>query len=413
MEEFVRGGVGIDSRKAAPGQLFFALKGERVDGHDFLGEVAARGAAAAVVSEGYAGVDFGMKLIRVSDVLASLQWLAKEVLAQRGTRVVGVTGSVGKTTTKEFIATLLAGRYRVGKSPGNSNSQVGVPLSILNGSGEEEVLVLEMGMSGAGEIAKLVQIAPPEVALITKIGLAHSEFFPTGLEGIRAAKAEIFSHPHTRVGIVPKDSGIEGRKTFALGDISADYGLCGDRIFEEGKEVYGVHLPFMASHLRENFLGAAAVARNLGMSWEEIGEQTQLLKVYPMRFERKEKNGVVYINDAYNANPISMRAALMNLPKPVEGGRTIAVLGEMKELGPFSKPSHQEIGKLALQVVDQLICLGKECEPMVEMFQQAGRPVDHFLDIEALRSHLAAVIKEGDVVLLKGSNSNGLWRLLA
>lgn len=412
MDEFLKGGVGIDSRKAATGQLFFALKGEKVDGHDFLGEVAARGAAAAVVALDYAGSDFGMKLIRVDDVLASLQWLAKEVLAQRGTRVVGVTGSVGKTTTKEFIATLLAGRYRVGKSPGNSNSQVGVPLSILNSRGEEEVLVLEMGMSGAGEIAKLVQIAPPEVALITKIGLAHSEFFPTGIEGIKAAKAEIFSHPQTRIGIVPKESYSQGQKTFALGDVSADYGLCGDRIFEEGKEVYGVHLPFTASHLRENFLSAAAVARNLGMSWEEIGERTHLLKVFPMRFEKRERNGVVYINDAYNANPLSMRAALMNLPKPMEGGRTIAVLGEMKELGPFSKPSHQEIGKLALQVVDQLICLGKECEPMVELFQEAGRPVEHFLEIEALREHLAAVIREGDVVLLKGSNSNGLWRLL-
>ncbi len=413
MEGFLRGGVGIDSRKVAPGQLFFALKGERADAHDFLEEVASKGAAAAVVSEGYQGGDFGLKLLRVPDVLGSLQGLAKEVLAKRGTRVVGVTGSVGKTTTKEFIATILGGRYRVAKSPGNSNSQVGVPLSILNASGSEEILVLEMGMSGSGEIAKLVQIAPPEVALITKIGLAHSEFFPTGLEGIRNAKAEIFSNPLTRVGIAPKESGIVDKKSFALGDISADYSLCGDRIFEDGKEVYGVHLPFTASHLRENFLGAAAVARNMGMSWEEISERTQLLKVFPMRFERQERGGITYINDAYNANPLSMRAALMNLPKPREGGRTIAVLGEMKELGPFSKPSHQEIGKLALLVADHLVCLGKECEPMVELFQHAGKPVDHFLEIEELRNHLVTVIKEGDVVLLKGSNSNGLWRLLS
>jgi UDP-N-acetylmuramyl pentapeptide synthase len=191
-----------DSREVVPGDLFFALKGERVDGHAYLEEVAAKGAVGAIVDEEYKGKEFGLVLVRVKSVISSLHELAKAIQATRRARVIGVTGSVGKTTTKEFIATLLEAKYRVGKTPGNANSQVGVPLSILNSAGDEDVFVMEMGMSLPHEIEKLIDIAPPEVAIITKIALAHAAFFPDGLEGIAAAKMEILSHPSTRLGIL-------------------------------------------------------------------------------------------------------------------------------------------------------------------------------------------------------------------
>lgn len=184
-----------DSRDVQPGELFFAMKGEKVDGHEYLEQIASQGAIGAFVSKEYRGPNYGLQLVAVDNVLDSLQSLAKIVHAQRSARVVGVTGSVGKTTTKEFIATLLEGKFRVGKTPGNANSQVSVPLSILNATGDEEVFVVEMGMSNPREIHRLVSIAPPEVAIITKIALAHAVFFTDGLEGIAAAKAEILSIP--------------------------------------------------------------------------------------------------------------------------------------------------------------------------------------------------------------------------
>jgi UDP-N-acetylmuramoyl-tripeptide--D-alanyl-D-alanine ligase len=195
-------GVEVDSRKVEAGQLFFALKGKKVDGHDHIAEAAAKGASAAIVSQEYRGESFGLSLIAVPDVLLTLQNLAKEAFLEKKWRVVAVTGSVGKTTTKEFLATLLEAKFRVIKTPGSANSQIGLPMSILNMEKEGELFVMEAGMSAPKELEKLVQIAPPEIALITRIGLAHAAYFVDGLEGIARAKAEIFSHPDTKVGFV-------------------------------------------------------------------------------------------------------------------------------------------------------------------------------------------------------------------
>ncbi|HEX4840153.1 MAG TPA: Mur ligase family protein, partial [Rhabdochlamydiaceae bacterium] len=190
-------GFCFDSREVKKGDLFFALKGAHFDAHGFLKEVASRGAVAAVVDASYLGENFGLPLLKVQDVVEALHQLAKTVQALRHQRIVAVTGSVGKTTTKEFIATLLSQKYTVFKTPGNNNSQVAFPTAILNADGKEEFFVAEMAMSAAGQIRKLVDIAPPEVAVVTKIGHTHIEFFADGFEGIAAAKAEILSHPKT------------------------------------------------------------------------------------------------------------------------------------------------------------------------------------------------------------------------
>ncbi len=415
-----------NSREVLPGDLFFALKGEKVDAHDYLKEVAAQGAIGAVVSKDYQGERFGLKLIPVENANRSLQKLAKTVHAGRSVRVVGVTGSVGKTTTKEFIAMILEGKFRVGKTPGNANSQVGVPLSILNSEGNEEIFVVEMGMSLPHEIEKLIDIAPPEVCIITKIALAHAAFFPDGLEGIAAAKAEILSHPSTRLGILnhqvaqfPAAQNIPCLKmTYGL-DTEAnhsDFVLCreGQNFYAKEKDgrTSAFSLPFTASHLCENFIGAASVARAMGMQWSEIIPQAQKLTVYMRRFEKVERDGITFINDSYNANLTSMKAALSNLPAPRVGKKRIAVLGAMKELGAYTEQSHYEVAEIALSHIDYLLCLGEECVTMVNLFEKEGRPVEHFLEFDSIKKRIFELAEEGDVVLLKGSNSKKLWQIL-
>lgn len=416
-----------DSRQVRHGDLFFAISGEKVDGHHFLEEVSQSGAVAAVISKGYSGPRFGLFCFEVDDVIKAMQCLAQSVHAKRSTRVIGVTGSVGKTTTKEFLATLLQADFRVAKTPGNANSQVGVPLSILNADGTDEFFVMEMGMSQPREIERLVAIAPPEISMITKIALSHAEFFPDGLEGIAAAKAEIMGNPKTGLAIVnrqvlqfdaPARVHVPKKWVYSLDEEGVDVDFVlkreGDLFYvkEAGEESPRFALPFTATHLCENFLGAVAVARSVGMQWPAIIAQAQKLKVFQKRFETVEKDGITFINDSYNANPTSMRAALMNMPRPGSEGKSIAVLGAMKELGVFAMQSHLEVGQLALNRVDYLICLGEECLPMVDLFRSEGRPVDFYLEISDVKQRLAQLAKQGDVVLLKGSNSKQLWRVL-
>lgn len=409
-----------DNREIASGNLFFALKGEKVDGHAFLEDVYARGGRSAIVSKEYAGEHFGLALIKVDNVLSALHDLARYVHASRSTRVIAVTGSVGKTTTKEFIATLLEGQFKVAKTPGNANSQVGVPLSILNARGDEELFVIEMGMSQKGEIEKLISIAPPEISVVTNISYAHVVFFPEGIEGIARAKAEIFSSSQTRLGIASAQA--------AQFDSVLQTGSCpkiiygpGDYVLQRGEEVRVIQrhkaspplqLPFEASHLCENFLAAAAVAREMGMSWEGIASQTPKLSTLSKRFEKIVRQGITFINDSYNANVTSMRAALNNLPAPEVEKKRIAVLGAMKELGNYSEQFHREVAECALAVVDQLLCMGEECQVMVDLFAEHHKPAELHANIDSLQRRLFELAESGDVVLLKGSRSNQLWKVL-
>ncbi|MBI2743682.1 MAG: UDP-N-acetylmuramoyl-tripeptide--D-alanyl-D-alanine ligase [Chlamydiales bacterium] len=420
--------VQTDSRKIQPGTLFFALKGARVDGHAFLKEVAEKGAVGAVVSIDYRGESHGLELLMVDDVIEALQTLARKEIEDRGVRVVAVTGSVGKTTTKEFLSTLLSAKYRVAKTPGNANSQVGIPLSILNSDGDEELFVMEMGMTDAHQIEKLVQIAPPYLSLITRIGLAHVGSFSDGIEGVARAKSEIFSHPKTRFGLYNADSGnfraLEetGRcekRSFGYQKICparADYLLKNEGdlfvIEEEGRAVCKFSLPFEATHLCEDFIASASAANLLGVDWSIIAKIAPTLTVYESRFEKIERAGVTFINDAYNANPTSMLAAFANLPVRKEGGRRIGVLGPMADLGALSEHYHREIGLEALSHFDHLLCIGSECLPIQEIFSKNGRAAEHFDEISALGARMMSLAKENDLVLIKGRNSANLWKLL-
>jgi UDP-N-acetylmuramoyl-tripeptide--D-alanyl-D-alanine ligase len=416
-------GFAIDSRQVQKGGVFFALQGNKFDGHDFLKEVASKGAVAAVVEAPFQGETGGLILLRVESVPKALQHLAQIIQAKRMQRVVAVTGSLGKTTTKEFIATLLKQKYSVAKTPGNSNSQVGLPLAILNGSGEEEVFVAEMGMWKGEEIRRLTEIAPPQVAVITKIGFAHVEAFPDGLEGVAGAKAEIFSHPATELGVVGvkaleyaaiRDTGHFPKKSFAVGPAFANFVLEEGRLVQDRDEMSPPFmLPFSESHFCENFVGAAAVARLMGLSWQEIILGAKELKSAPLRYEKIDRCGISFINDCYNATPEAMEAALLNLPRPSFGGKTIAVFGEMTcGLGSYSEGAHIKVAEQALEKVDHLLCYGKGCLPMMKIFSDKGRPAEFFCDLKKLKTVLMEIAKPGDVVLIKGSNSNQMWQIL-
>lgn len=417
-------GFAVDSRKVVSGSVFFALKGEKVDGHEFLEEVRDKGAICAVVDKGYKGKIEGLDLVFVDDVLGSLQRLAKHKMLEQKTRCIGITGSVGKTTTKEFLATLLEGSFRVGKTPGNENSQVGVPLSILHTEDEPELFIAEMGMSQKGEIASLVSIIPPEIAIVTQVALAHALYFPLGVEQVAEAKAEILSHPLTKKVFIHAQA--SPFKAFHKKQIPSMifYGKekesdawitptdLGYRVHTEEGESEEFTLPFTAKHLVDNFLGAALVARELGVSWKDIFLRAKNLKTYRMRFERVERDGIIYINDSYNASPASMKAALENMPKPELGGRVIAALGHMGELGNFSMQAHKEVGEIASLHADLLFCVGEDTTYMAESFARSGKEALQFSCFQEFKDALKKQICQKDVVLIKASNSLKLWRVL-
>lgn len=406
----------FDSRKVEKGGLFFALKGETVDGHDFLEEVAHKGALAAVVSQSYTGPDFGLILLPAHDVRFALQKLARDIHRENPCYVLAVTGTVGKTTTKEFIADLLSERYRVAKPVGSANSQVSLPLMVLNQKEEVDMLILEMGMSFPGEIRRLVNIAPPDFGVLTKISLVHSENFED-LEGIARAKMELFESEKTKMGLFnletmehPPVREVSLRKTFySTTTPYADYFLKP----VQGGVIIGdspvLDVPFQATHLLENYLCAVAVARMHDLSWEEIQRGTKKLKPYLHRFQIFDREGIQFVDDSYNASAVSVKAALDNLPS---GKKTIALLGSMRELGKYCASSHEEVGRYALPVLDHLLCIGKETEPMVKVFQEAGKPVEIVDTLAEAKKRLAEIASEGDVVLVKGSNSLKLWNVL-
>ena len=334
--------------------------------------------------------------------------MAREWVEHCGVQVVAVTGSVGKTTTKEFISTLLRQKYRVAASVGNSNSQVGLPLSILNNLQEsDEILVQEMGMTEVGQLTRLVSIAPPDVAVLTHVALVHACNFPS-LREIAMAKAEIFTHERTKLGVCLRD--IEHF------DEVSRIGQCKKvafslNILDEEMKTLLDKLPVPGEHNRQNLLAAITVARYFGLNWEEITAGIGQLKLPERRLQFMEKKGIQFVNDSYNANVLSMKASFKSLPKP-EKGKRLAVLGEMLELGKFSAGCHQEVGEASLESVDSVICYGKECAPIVACWERENRPVRWTCDWNELMGHVRELAQPGDVVLLKGSRGKELWKVV-
>lgn len=444
----------IDSRQTIPGSLFVAIPGEKADGHDFIGEAFKRGASFALIqrdvgadaslrtldlravssTDSFLTFDFSVPFcLRVENTVAALQQIARFWRRQLDLRVIGITGSVGKSTTKEMIAEVLSTRYRTLKSPGNLNNEIGLPLTVLRLSSGHQRAVMEMGFYVPGEIAFLSDIALPQVGVLTNIGTVHAERAGSQ-EAIARGKSELvqalppapegaailnFDDPWIR-----KMEEKTKARVFFYG-LSPEAHLWADQVVGLGLdgirfrmhyqgETLHVKIPLIGRHSVHTALRAAAVGLVEGMNWQEILEGLSQghnqLRLAAVRSE----NGALLLDDTYNASPESMLAAL-NLLDEIDG-RKVAVLGDMLELGPYERGGHEMVGLRAGQVAQVLVTLGERAHIIAEAARRAGMKktsILEFDEITPLMDWLKTNLTKDDVVLIKGSHGLRMDRITA
>jgi UDP-N-acetylmuramoyl-tripeptide--D-alanyl-D-alanine ligase len=424
-----RGGPGravIDSRDIGEGDLFVGLPGERFDGGEFGVEALRRGAWGILVSTQW-GRELAMQrdvgategggwVLGAADPLASLQSLARAWREELGSPVVGITGSTGKTSVKDICRAILPGEVHA--SPENYNTEIGMPLAMLGAPDGTDVLVLEMGMRGPGQIAELCAIAEPDVAVITNVGPVHVELLGS-IEAIAATKAEIIDGLRSGgTAVVPADPGAlephleraERLLRFGSGgDVEAVEVAVGpgetDALVRTPEGEQRFRFPFSEAHNLDNALAAIAAGVSLGFQLEQLAGLAPRIVFSRLRGELVElPEDAILINDSYNANPVSMRAALDHLASLEAGGRRVAVLGEMRELGPDAATYHREVGEYARERgVELIIGVGEQA--------LAYEPDERVADAEAAADALAEALRPGDAVLVKGSRAVGLERV--
>jgi UDP-N-acetylmuramoyl-tripeptide--D-alanyl-D-alanine ligase len=403
----------IDSRDAGPGDLFVGLPGATHDGGRFAAQALAAGAWGVLVTpEHAAAADSPGALLAAADPLAALQRLATVWRGALHCPLIAITGSTGKTSTKDILAALLSPQRATFVSRGNFNTEIGLPLELLAAPPGTEALVLEMGMRGAGQIAELTRIAQPDVGVIVNVGPAHLELLGS-LEAIAAAKAELIADlrpgatavipagerlldPHRRADLKTVTFGPGGDVTLA--------GQQGERVgIDAGGERIELQLDFQQAHLRGNLLAAVAAARAIGVT----PRGRVAVAFSGRRGERlRLRGGVTVIDDCYNANPMSMRAALDDLAATAGDGRRVAVLGDMLELGPRERAYHAEIGAHAADVgLDLLVAVGPRSAAMEAAF---GGETHVVPDADAAAALVPGLLAPGDTVLVKASRGIGL-----
>jgi UDP-N-acetylmuramoyl-tripeptide--D-alanyl-D-alanine ligase len=428
--EVIAQGYSIDSRTIQSGELFFAVKGDRLDGHDFVSQALDRGAAAAVVrADRRASFPPRARLIAVDDTLAALQNLAAAVRRAWGKPVVGITGSAGKTTTKEAIAHLLATRFRVHKSEGNLNNHFGLPLMLLRLEPEHEVAVIEMGMSHLGEIRALARIAQPDIGVVTCVAPVHLEFFQSVAEIARAKHELVEALPQDGTAVLNADDeyvsqfgrGFAGKVvTFGMRQPAsvraANIELRGAQgsAFEivAGGSREPTTLPLVGAHNIPNALAAVAVALEQGIPLVDAAAALSDLAPADKRGQVIEVGGATVINDCYNSNPKALDAmvdALLALPAQ----RHIVVAGEMLELGLTGPELHAECGRrMAKRGANLLVGVRGAAEHMVEAAKKAGMRAEFLVSPEDAGEWLAREARPGDAVLLKASRGVRLEKAL-
>lgn len=455
MIETVINEAAVDSRQVIPGAMFVALPGEHTDGHEFVGDAFKNGASLAIVQKDmkpqFATIDLRGRpnlaemtlpssvlhgapfCLRVENSLKALQDVARFYRRKLShLRVIGVTGSVGKSTTKELIAEVLSQHYRTLKNSGNLNNEIGLPLTLLRLGAGHQRAVLEMGFYVPGEIAFLCDLALPEVGVVTNIGTVHAERAGSQ-EAIAQGKAELVQAlpPAPRgVAILNYDdpwvrwmADKTQAKVFYYGldpqaDLWADeiegMGLEGMRFrLHYRKEVLHLHVPLIGTHSVHTALRAAAVGIVEGLTWNEIIDGLRQGNTQLRMVAVRTNNGALILDDSYNASPESTLAAL-NLLDELEGYR-VAVLGEMLELGPYERQGHEIVGLRAAEVVQRLITVGERARIIAETAQQAGLPASRITrleDIPQVIELLQSELKEGDIVLIKGSHGLRMDRIV-
>jgi UDP-N-acetylmuramoyl-tripeptide--D-alanyl-D-alanine ligase len=433
---FVAQGYSIDSRTVGVGELFFAVRGPRVDGHDFIADALARGAIGAVVSLSRVAIlpdaVLAAPLLIVEDTLVALQALAAHVRRHWGKRVVAVTGSAGKTSTKDAVAAALGAKFNVLKSLGNLNNGYGLPLQLLRLEPEHEFAVIEMGMNHAGEIAQLARIAGPDWGVITNVGVAHIENFSDGQGGIARAKYELVEAlPASGVAFLNCDDRYVGQfgRDFAGKAVYFGAGPCADPqitairegdclqidVLSEG-ETATMNLPLLGRHNATNAAAALAVAREAGVPLHDAIAALETLTPGDRRGEVLTIAGATVINDSYNSNPEALQSMIKALAaRP--GLRRILIAGEMLELGSYAPELHAACGKAAAEAgIDVVIGVRGNAEHLVMAASDAGVVgLDTLFlpDAESAGAWLRENLKLGDVVLVKGSRGVHLEKAIA
>lgn len=445
----------IDSRQVIPGSMFIAIPGERKDGHNFIGDAFKNGASLALVqrdlSEKHPTIDLRGKpdlanttiptgilqgapfCLRVENSVEALQQIARFYRRKLDVRVIGITGSVGKSTTKELIADVLGQRYRTLKNAGNLNNEIGLPLTILRLGGGHQRAVLEMGFYVPGEIALLCDIAQPAVGVITNIGTVHAERAGSQ-EAIARGKSELVQALPAApdgVAILNYDDpwvrwmadktrarvfyyGLDPDATLWADDIEG-MGLEGIRFrIHYHHEVLHLRVPLIGSHSVHTALRAAAVGIVEGMTWGEIVDGMRFSSTQLRLVAVRTSTGAMILDDSYNASPESTLAAL-NLLNDLEGHH-IAVLGEMLELGPYERQGHEMVGLRAAEVAERLIAVGERGKLIIEAARNAGMSrarISWAADVPQAIELLKGMLKEGDIVLVKGSHGLRMDRIVA
>lgn len=423
-------GVSVDSREVRADDLFVAVPGARADGHDFIAEAFARGAAGAVVSR---AVDAAGPLIMVEETGRALLDLAAHERAAMDAQVVGITGSTGKTSVKDLAAAVLGSRYRVTASVRSFNTEVGVPLTLLTAPPDAEVVICEMGSRGRGHISVLTGVADPQIGVVTNVGPAHLEMFGS-IEVVAEAKAELVealppsgtavlnaddpvvrgfaARTEARVlsfGAAP-DADVRAEDVVLGSDARASFSL----VAPGGRERVEVAVP--GEHMVSNALAAAACGVALGLTVAECAVALKEARVSPWRMEVFEgAGGIVVVNDAYNANPASMAAALKSARWMAGRSRCMAVLGEMAELGAHSQTEHERVGELVARLgIDALVTVGPAARRIGIAAEREGVEPERVSSCDTAdeaESLARAWARPGDVVLVKGSRVAGLERL--
>ena len=421
--------VCTDSRALKAGDLFIALRGEKFDGHSFVPEAAQRGAVGAIVEEIPAELPRGFAVLQVPDTLTALQRLAANYRRSLTLQVVGITGSNGKTSTKDLTAAVLAEHFQVLKTEGNFNNHIGLPLTMLRARSGDQIGVLEMGMNHPGEIAPLAALAAPDVAIITNIGMAHIEFMGSreaiaqekGMlaEALQPSGALILSvHDEFSESIAARTKADTIYAGIGKGDVYASDlrpHFSGTRflLHAEGRSVEA-ELRVPGEHMVLNAMLAAAAGRAFGLSLEECAEGILKLQLTKGRLEQKVIRGIQILDDTYNANPDSVRAALHTLACMPAAGRRIAVLGRMGELGGESERGHRMVGEAAVsEHIDCVVGVGDEAQWITETAWRGG--VEKVVRVETndeATKVLRQIAKPGDIVLIKGSRSAHMERIV-
>jgi len=423
-------GYSIDSRTVQPGDLFFAVKGERLDGHDFVHQALERGAVSAVVRKDQLA-RFSVKtcLLAVDDTLVALQTLATAMRRLWGKPVVGITGSVGKTTTKEAIAHVLSSHYKVLKSEGNLNNHFGLPLMLLKLQPEHEIAVIEMGMSHAGEIAALAKIAQPETGVVTVVAPVHLEFFDS-IAGIARAKYELIeSLPASGTAVLNADDqyvsqfgrDFKGKVVLYGTRVPADVrgeniksgGSEGSEfdVVVEGRREHAV-LPLVGVHNISNALAAVAVSLDRGIKLSDAVATLATLKPADKRGQVVQVGNIRVINDCYNSNPKALEAMVEALAA-MPAKRRIVVAGEMLELGPAGESMHKSAGQhIAEKKLDMLLGVRGLAQSLVDGAKAKGMRAEFVATAEEAGEWLAREARDGDVVLLKASRGVKLEKAL-